>query len=116
MIEGGQEVPLPKTSSMVSITDVTKVTHSGRVFGSVFANNMEDVFVNKKVEVPAVESISDPKCQSAESTGLKPNDDDEVLRLIKKSEFNMVEQFLQTPSKISVLSLLMNSEAYRKAL
>ena len=28
----------------------------------------------------------------------------------------MVEQLLQTPSKISVLSLLMNSEAYREAL
>ena len=34
----------------------------------------------------------------------------------KKSEFNMVEQLLQTPPKISVLSLLMNSEAHREAL
>ena len=41
---------------------------------------------------------------------MKPNDDDEVLRLIKKSEFNIVEQILQTPSKISVLLyVLLNS-------
>ena len=39
-----------------------------------------------------------------------------VLRLIKRSEFNIVEQLLQIPSKISVSSLLMNSEAHREAL
>jgi hypothetical protein len=68
------------------------------------------------VDVPVVESVSAPRCLSGESSGLKPNDDDELLRLIKKSEFNVVEKLLQTPSKISVLSLLMNSEAYREAL
>ena len=36
--------------------------------------------------------------------------------MIKKSEFNVVEQLLQTPSKISMMSLLMNSEAHREAL
>ena len=61
-------------------------------------------------------SVSAPKCLSGESSKLKPNDDDEVLRLIKKSEFNMVELLLQTPSKISVLSLLMNFQAHREAL
>ncbi|KAI5408538.1 hypothetical protein KIW84_054402 [Lathyrus oleraceus] len=84
-------------------------------FGPVFPKNVKDMSVGKKVEVPTVDLVSTPKCQSSESIGLKPNDDDEVLRLIKKSEFNMVEQLLQTPSKISVLSLLMNSEAYREA-
>ena len=47
--------------------------------------------------MPAVDPISAPKCKSGESSGLKPNDDDEVLRLIKKTEFNTVEQLLQTP-------------------
>ncbi|KAI5397039.1 hypothetical protein KIW84_063023 [Lathyrus oleraceus] len=100
---------------VVSIIDVTKVTHSGRVFGSVFPKNVEDSTVSKKVDVPVVESFSAPRCHSGESSGLKPNDDDEVLRLIKKSKFNMVEQLLQTPSKIYVLSLLMNSATHREA-
>ncbi|KAI5445762.1 hypothetical protein KIW84_013842 [Lathyrus oleraceus] len=39
-----------------------------------------------------------------------------MLRLIKRSEYNVVDQPLQTPSKISVLSLLLNSEPYREAL
>ncbi|KAI5396333.1 hypothetical protein KIW84_062514 [Lathyrus oleraceus] len=35
---------------------------------------------------------------------------------VPASEFNMVEQLLQTPSKISVLSLLMNYQAHKEAL
>ncbi|KAI5419197.1 hypothetical protein KIW84_043391 [Lathyrus oleraceus] len=116
MLENGQEVPLPTTSYVMSITDVTKVTHIDRVFRPVFPKNVEDCSFSKKVEVPTVDPVSAPRCQSGESSSLKPNDDDEVLRLIKKSEFNMVEQLLQTPSKISVLSLLMNSKAHREAL
>ena len=82
----------------------------------MFPKNVEDVYASKKVEVLAIDPVSAPKCQSGESNSLRPNDDDEVLRLIKKSEFNMVEKLLQTPSKISVLSLLMNSEAHNEEL
>ncbi|KAI5428160.1 hypothetical protein KIW84_033241 [Lathyrus oleraceus] len=114
MLENGQDVPLPANNSIVNIADVTKVTRSGRVFGPVFPKDVEDI--DKKVEVPAANPVNAPKCQSGESSNLKPSDDDEVLRLIKKREFNMVEQLLQTPSKISVLSLLMNFEAHREAL
>ncbi|KAI5431679.1 hypothetical protein KIW84_035732 [Lathyrus oleraceus] len=112
----GQEVPLPTTSSVVSIADVAKVTRSGRVFGSVFPKDKEEAVLSKKVEVPVEDPVGCSKDKSSESSNLKPNDDDEVLRLIKRSEFNVVEQLLQTPSKISVLSLLMNSEAHREAL
>lgn len=52
-----------------------------------------------------------------QSSGFDLNaDDDEELKLIKKSEYKIVDQHLQTPSKISVLSLLMNSEAHRATL
>ncbi|KAI5407094.1 hypothetical protein KIW84_053376 [Lathyrus oleraceus] len=95
----GQEVPLPTTNSVVSIADVTKVTRSGCVFGSVFPKDKEESTVSKKVEVPVVDPVSASKGQSGESGNLKANDDDEVLRLIKKSDFNVVEQLLQTPLK-----------------
>ncbi|KAI5400399.1 hypothetical protein KIW84_065331 [Lathyrus oleraceus] len=114
MIENGQEVPLPTTSSGVSIADITKVTRSGRVFGPVFPENREEIVVGKRAEVPIVDPVGCSKDKSGESSNLKANDDDEVLRLIKRSEFNVVEQFLQTPSKIFVLSLLLNSEAHRE--
>ena len=52
----------------------------------------------------------------------QPNDDgqekndDEILKLIQKSEYNIVDQLLHTPSRISVLSLLLCSEAHREEL
>jgi hypothetical protein len=67
---------------------------------------MEGVSIGKKVETPVVNPVSAPMCQSDESSKLKTNDDDEVLRLIKRSEFNIVDQLLQMPSKISVLSFV----------
>lgn len=38
------------------------------------------------------------------------------LKLIKRSDFMIVDQLGQTPSKISILSLLLSSEAHRKDL
>ena len=40
----------------------------------------------------------------------------EILKIIKKRDYNIVEQLGQTPSKISMLSLLLCSEAHAKAL
>lgn len=40
----------------------------------------------------------------------------EFLKLIKRSDFKIVDQLGQTPSKISILSLMLSSEAHRKAL
>jgi hypothetical protein len=77
---------------------------------------LEETIVGKKVEIPNVDPVGCSKDKYGESSNLKFNDDDEVLRLIKRREFNMVEQLLQTPSKISVLSLFLNSEAHREAL
>ncbi|KAI5436089.1 hypothetical protein KIW84_022510 [Lathyrus oleraceus] len=57
MIENGQEVSLPTTSSVVSIADVTKMTRSGRVFGPVFPENKEEISVSKKTEVSNVDPV-----------------------------------------------------------
>ena len=116
MIENGQEVPFPVADSMVNIVDISKVTRSGHVFGPVFLKEVEDVVASKIAEIPVMSLIRTLVCQSGESSKLEASDDDEVLKLIKISEFNVVEQLLQTPSKIFVLSLLMNSEAHREAL
>ena len=41
---------------------------------------------------------------------------EEILTIIKKSDYNIVEQLWQTPSKISMLAILLCSEAHAKAL
>ena len=110
------EVPLPVADSVVNIADIVKVTRSGRVFSPVFPKVVEDVSVNKKTDISVVNLVNASMCQSGEFSKLKTNDNDEVLRLIKRSEFNVVEQLLQTLLKIYVLSLLMNSEAHKEAL
>ncbi|KAI5442896.1 hypothetical protein KIW84_011794 [Lathyrus oleraceus] len=68
MVENDQEVLLPTTNFVVNIADVKKVTRSGHVFGPVFPKEViEDVSVGKKVDVPAVNLVSAPMCQSGES-------------------------------------------------
>ena len=106
MIEDGLEVPFP----FVNIVDVSRVTRSGRVFASTPPRRTEDVIVGKtQVEIP-VEQVG-------QSSGTNQKvDNDEVLKLIKKNEYNMVEQLLHTPLKISMMSLLMSYEAHREDL
>src|ERR1043165_5959651 len=41
---------------------------------------------------------------------------EEIMKIIKKSDYNVVEQLGQTSSKISMLALLLCSEAHAKAL
>ena len=41
---------------------------------------------------------------------------EEILKIIKKSDCNVVEQLGKTPSKISMFALLLYSEAHAKAL
>lgn len=54
--------------------------------------------------------------KSSKSKGVNQKSDyDEVMKFIKRSEFNMVDQLLYTLSKIYVLSLLINLEAHREA-
>ena len=100
MIENGKEVPPP---SVVNITDVSRVTRSGRVFNK----NMEKIPLEResRAEIPEA-----PMGQSSDLNQEKDND--EILKLIQKSEYNIVDQLLHTPSRISVLSFLLSSEAH----
>ncbi|XP_050896675.1 uncharacterized protein LOC127103462 [Lathyrus oleraceus] len=111
MLEDGNEVPIHSLSSVVNIADVSDVTQSGQVFSFVSPRRIEDTLVGKKAQMET------PIGQSGQSSGVNQNyDHDEALKLIKRSEFNMVNQLLHTPSKIFVLSLLMNSKVHREAL
>lgn len=47
---------------------------------------------------------------------MSPKEGQELLRLIKKSDFKIMDQLGKTPSKISTLSLMLSSEAQREAL
>ena len=42
--------------------------------------------------------------------------EDEFLKIMKQSEYDVVEQLKKTPARIFLLSLILSSESHRKAL
>ncbi|KAI5436241.1 hypothetical protein KIW84_022636 [Lathyrus oleraceus] len=113
------------SSSVVNIVDVSGLTRSGRVFSTLSKPQINVDFVERRigniVNSPNPALAVKPSSVLKTPTSVGPSDNvkedcDEMLRLIKKSEYKVVDQILQTPSKISVLSLLLNSEPHREAL
>ncbi|XP_058784481.1 uncharacterized protein LOC131659286 [Vicia villosa] len=96
-------------------TDVTNIvgpggmTRSGRIFNTAKPNENLAQASNQATVVPTEEGTSKDK-----ETANK--DAEEFLALIKKSDYRVVDQLHQTPSKISLLSLLVHSERHRDAL
>jgi hypothetical protein len=115
MIEDGQEIPIPTLPPSVNIAEVSRVTRSGRVFPTV-SQKKADASVDQQVQVdfPMVNPGLDKGKDQANET--ISSDSNEVLKLIKRSEYKVIDQLMQTPSKISILSLLLNSEVHREAL
>ncbi|KAI5430269.1 hypothetical protein KIW84_034739 [Lathyrus oleraceus] len=123
-VENGKEVSLP-SSSVVNIADVSGLTHSGRVFSALPKPqaNVDSVErpIGNALSTPNPAPVVKPSSALITPTSVGPRgnmreDCDEMLKLIRRSEDNVVDQLLQTPSKISVLSLLLNSEPHREDL
>ena len=118
----------------------SKVTRSGRLFSPEIspptiqkpvvvqsASTSATVLILTPVITPVVESFD---TRGKEVTGeparteapkkiiveTSKQEIEEILKIIKKSDYNIVEQLGQTPSKISMLSLLLCFEAHAKAL
>ena len=56
------------------------------------------------------------KAQSLTIPETSKKEMEEILKIIKRSDYDVVEQLGQTPSKISTLALLLCSEAHAKSL
>ena len=116
MIENGVEVPLVSPSVVSNIAGETTTLRSGRVRPPLFQKRTTTPTtapVDKITPLPAppvAKEFSRPN-QSIEDSNL-----DEILKIIKRSDYKIVDQLLQTPSKISILSLLLSSEAHRNIL
>ncbi|XP_039684982.1 uncharacterized protein [Medicago truncatula] len=108
-IENGVEVPLASSTVIRNIAEETTTLRSGKVRPPLFPKKtaIPTAIPSDKVPPP---DVSRPG-QSIEDSNL-----DEILRLIKRSDYKIVDQLLQTPSKISILSLLLSSAAHRNTL
>ncbi|RHN68190.1 hypothetical protein MtrunA17_Chr3g0111161 [Medicago truncatula] len=107
-IENGKEISLSPSTSVSNIAENSQILRSGRILTAV---------VQAKKKAPVIESMPVPDPSKGKSV-VQPSgtDNDEILKLIKKSDYKIVDQLLQTPSKISIMSLLTSSDAHRDAL
>ncbi|XP_039686891.1 uncharacterized protein [Medicago truncatula] len=112
MIEEGREVPIPPLSSVDNIVEDSRVLRNGRVVPIVFPKKI-DATINKEVQTKDAGIAKEVDQPNGAGTSAEF---DEILKLIKKSEYKVVDQLMQTPSKISIMSLLLNSEAHKDAL
>lgn len=114
----GQEVkeePTKSEEASVNIIGAGGITRSGRVFAP--ASPMGGVDQGASNRNPGKQVANDDGRGPNTAQKANPNDEvEEFLRLIKKSDYKLVDQLNQTPSKISMLALLMSSEAHREAL
>jgi hypothetical protein len=92
MIENGHEVPLPPITTVGNISENSRMLRSGRIIQTIFPRKNDGP---SKQQTPAEEAVAKDTGQTSE-TNIN-SDSDEVWKLIKKSEYKVVDQLLQTP-------------------
>ena len=103
-----------KDPAVDNVGGIGRFTRSGRLFSPpVTQPDSADAAAKAKGKQVVNEGTSAPQAGSEPAFA---KDVDELLRIIKKSDYKVVDQLIQTPSKISNLSLLLCSEAHREAL
>ena len=84
-----------------NIADSSRILRSGHVLPAM---------AQVKTSVPINEPMPKRNPGKGKAVGQSGEiiceDSDEILKLIKKSEYKVVDQLLQTPTKISIMSLL----------
>ncbi|XP_058788498.1 uncharacterized protein LOC131662666 [Vicia villosa] len=113
IITGEEEVRSGPETTIVNIADTSRMTRSSRLFAPIphKPRNNLSVQIPPQKDVPRKEPIiTEPIFET------KGNDVEEFLNLIKKRDYMVVDQLLQTQSKISLLALLVHSKAHWIAL
>ncbi|XP_050895541.1 uncharacterized protein LOC127102176 [Lathyrus oleraceus] len=107
VVKGSANINVTESVSedVTNITGMSRMTRSGRIYTPEF---------NVTPQGPAKEStVAAP---TKEPEVVQSEDDVEFLKLIKRSDYKVMDQLHQTPSKISILSMLLNSKAHMEAL
>ncbi|KAK5835972.1 hypothetical protein PVK06_011703 [Gossypium arboreum] len=101
-----------------SVEEVDHFTRSGRYYSKEVKPVKENSDLKQKGKAP-IRVTEDEHETVPEQEAKKPMDEEEAqefLKFIKHSEYNVVEQLSKQPARISILSLLLNSEPHRNAL
>ncbi|PKI73169.1 hypothetical protein CRG98_006456 [Punica granatum] len=87
---------------------VMGITRSGRVYESPTAKD--------KGKAPAVEDGATPESSPFPSKNVTEEEAEAFMKIVKASEYKVVEQIAKSPAHISLLALLLGSEPHREAL
>ncbi|PKI41313.1 hypothetical protein CRG98_038299, partial [Punica granatum] len=88
--------------------NVMGVTRSGRLY--------ENLATTDKGKAPATEVETMPRAPSIPPKKVTEEEAEAFMKVIKASEYKVVEQMAKSPAHISLLALLLNSEPHREAL
>ncbi|KAK8683846.1 hypothetical protein V6N13_039892 [Hibiscus sabdariffa] len=107
--------PVKADKAEENVNEVGNFTRSGRCYST--QPNPETV-KNQKGKAPAESSDKnfDDEPVPEYHAPVKESEAKEFLKILKHSEFNVVEQLNRLPARISMLSLLLSSELHRNAL
>ncbi|PKI62727.1 hypothetical protein CRG98_016881 [Punica granatum] len=88
--------------------DVMGITRSGRLY--------ENPATTDKGKAPVTEEETRPRTLPTPSKKVTEEEAEAFMKVIKVSEYKVVEQMAKSPAHISLLALLLNSEPHREAL
>ncbi|PKI32625.1 hypothetical protein CRG98_046984 [Punica granatum] len=87
---------------------VMGITRSGRLY--------ENLATTDKGKAPATEEETRPRTLPTPSKKVTEEEAEAFIKVIKASEYKVVDQMAKSPAHISLLALLLNSEPHREAL
>ncbi|XP_045822052.1 uncharacterized protein LOC123914933 [Trifolium pratense] len=108
----GQEQVTLENPSVDSIAGIGGMTRSGRIFSHDQSSKVIEKPLLDLAKGKHVEEMGKEQPHKVAPKG----DAEEFLKIIRKSDYQVVDQLGQTPCKISMLSLLLSSEIHRNAL
>lgn len=107
-----EESSVNESLNVENFAGVGKITRSGRVYTPQEVQRNADDLARAKGKQVLVEGQSS-ESDNAPQQDVVSQEVEELLRIIKKSDYKVVDHLSQTPSKISILSLLLCSEIHK---
>ncbi|XP_050897045.1 uncharacterized protein LOC127103847 [Lathyrus oleraceus] len=115
--QGQEDLPLMiNEPNVTSIVGPAGITRSGRVFTPRTVDTSPKTKGKEAVVQIPVPNQEMQDMHLSPKVAVTREEAEEFLRIIKKSDYKVVDQLNQTPSKFSMLSLLLNSEAHINSL
>ena len=102
----------PKVTSVIIISSSSPIDEAVTTLVIIPTNTPAAETRGKSIQVEPFRT----KAQSLTIPKTSKKEMEEILKIIKRSDYDVVEQLGQTPSKISMLALLLCSEAHAKSL